>query len=1036
MTWRKWFVRSLVFTITVGLVGVGFLYQSWTSPAAVRAQVIARLGELLVGANITLESAHWRILGGISLSDLRLTRRDDPERTELFYVPFAEVFPDKEKIADGTVAIRKVVLRKPRLRITRGSDGRWNVVGILGKPHLDVTIPTIEIQQGTILFEDHAAGSGRPATFIDNVHLVLINDPLPTVTFEGTGVSELAGPIEIKGHWNRPSDDVALALTANTITVRPSLLEWLGTYIPEAPEHALRLKGTAAIQAELAYAPASPLQWTYQCSARLNDGQLQHPRLPWPLDHVDVVVRCTDGQISLDHLTAQAGPAHLQLSGSWQQLRADADCDAVLVADHLPLTHELFMSLPDSVQKIEHDFAPVGSVRVHLQLGRRAGQWLKHCVVQPEELTATFVKFPYTLSHVTGLIDQEVDAGKHRDIMRLDLTGYAGAQKIFIQGSIEGEGAGATIDLKISGDNIPLDAKLLAALPASHQKLAGSFHATGQGNFEATIQRRPGLRDANRYLVHFHDATVCYDLFPYPLENVSGILDILPEHWEFHDFQGTHKGATVTTSGRSLPTPAGDKLVIEVRGDAVVLDAEFEAALEPRSEVPQHWNLKRAWKMFAPQGWMKFRALVERPPGEEPDVDVLIGAQHCAIRPAFFPYDLTDLNGTLRYAKHWIYLDNVRARHRATSMSLDQARIFLKPEGGVYARVATLRAQPLVPDADLLRALPPALRQGCEAVHFHDPVNLTTELRIATEADKDSPDIYWDGEMTLAQTSLSAGIAVEGIRGKAACRGRYNRTQLEGLVGNILLDEATIFHQTLHQVQSELVIDKQHPTILMFPGLKAQLFGGELYGPLRIEVGAQPRFEVDLTASGIDLEALCRQNRKGDANVRGRASAQLFLSGQGTGPDDLSGRGTVDVVDARLYNLPLLLDLLKLPTLRLPDGTAFEEAHAAFAVRGKSLAISRLDLFGNAISLRGQGESNWDGTGINLDFYAVWGRTVELLPPLIKEIPPAISRQLLKIQMRGDLDHVVVTKEPVPLVVEPIKKWLETLRGRRNSRGS
>jgi hypothetical protein len=38
--------------------------------------------------------------------------------------------------------------------------------------------------------------------------------------------------------------------------------------------------------------------------------------------------------------------------------------------------------------------------------------------------------------------------------------------------------------------------------------------------------------------------------------------------------------------------------------------------------------------------------------------------------------------------------------------------------------------------------------------------------------------------------------------------------------------------------------------------------------------------------------------------------------------------------------------------------------------------------------------------------------------------------------MRGDLDHVVVTKEPVPLVGEPIKKWLETLRGRRTRRGS
>jgi hypothetical protein len=132
-----------------------------------------------------------------------------------------------------------------------------------------------------------------------------------------------------------------------------------------------------------------------------------------------------------------------------------------------------------------------------------------------------------------------------------------------------------------------------------------------------------------------------------------------------------------------------------------------------------------------------------------------------------------------------------------------------------------------------------------------------------------------------------------------------------------------------------------------------------------------------------------------------------------------------------MYNLPLLLDLLKFLSLRQPDGTAFEEAHATFGIHGQRVAIDRLDLFGNSISLRGQGEMNLDGSDINLDFFAIWGRVIQMLPPLIKELPQDVSKHLLKIKMRGRFNDVHFTKEPVPVLVEPLKGFLEKLAGLR-----
>src|SRR5581483_2698577 len=40
MSWRKWFVRGLVFSIMGGMGCAALLYQRWTDPAAVRQHVI------------------------------------------------------------------------------------------------------------------------------------------------------------------------------------------------------------------------------------------------------------------------------------------------------------------------------------------------------------------------------------------------------------------------------------------------------------------------------------------------------------------------------------------------------------------------------------------------------------------------------------------------------------------------------------------------------------------------------------------------------------------------------------------------------------------------------------------------------------------------------------------------------------------------------------------------------------------------------------------------------------------------------------
>src|SRR5262249_42607869 len=199
MTWRKWLVRCLVFTITSGLGAAGLLYQQWTNPASVRQQVIDHLGLYFSGAHVSLDSAHLRLLGGISLRELRLSRRDDPNKADLLHVPEAMIWPDKEQVVNGKFTIRKIELYRPHLRVCRSRDGRWNLAGILAPPNLDEYVPTIEFRQGTIILEDQITCPHLPVVEISGVNLTFINDPLPTIRFQGKGASRLAEALEARG---------------------------------------------------------------------------------------------------------------------------------------------------------------------------------------------------------------------------------------------------------------------------------------------------------------------------------------------------------------------------------------------------------------------------------------------------------------------------------------------------------------------------------------------------------------------------------------------------------------------------------------------------------------------------------------------------------------------------------------------------------------------------------------------------------------------------------------------------------------------
>jgi hypothetical protein len=261
-----------------------------------------------------------------------------------------------------------------------------------------------------------------------------------------------------------------------------------------------------------------------------------------------------------------------------------------------------------------------------------------------------------------------------------------------------------------------------------------------------------------------------------------------------------------------------------------------------------------------------------------------------------------------------------------------------------------------------------------------------------------------------------------------AIAGKYDGTELKA-DGNLVIDQMTIGKQVFRELRGEMKLTKQ---ALVFPGIRAALHGGELYGPIRVEFGPELPYRVDLTASKIDLEQFARETLGRSGQVKGMAGAKLELAGKGSDLKSLRGRGYVRIADAKLYDLPLVLDLLSALSGRLPKGSAFQEANADFTFEGERLQVGRLELLGDALSLRGAGDMRVDGSELNLEMYGLLlGRTLPLLPPLIDQIPSWLSKRLMLIRVTGNLEKAQTKIEPVPFLVEPIRELLKGAGGRQ-----
>src|SRR5262249_28335124 len=153
-------------------------------------------------------------------------------------------------------------------------------------------------------------------------------DPLPTLDIAGRGASDLLGTLTAHVAYQRDTDALTATMEAPGASFGTAQVQRIAAYSPELAAHLRQLTANLRVQATVRRDPKGP--WSHTIRCQLSGGKLRHPQVPLPLENVEARLRCDDGRLSIDSLTASSGPTRVSLNALADTPAADTNLSGTL----------------------------------------------------------------------------------------------------------------------------------------------------------------------------------------------------------------------------------------------------------------------------------------------------------------------------------------------------------------------------------------------------------------------------------------------------------------------------------------------------------------------------------------------------------------------------------------------------------------------------------------------------------------------------------------------------------------------------------
>ena len=1043
-----WMLVRWALPITVaGVVAAGAIGSSRLGEE-VRSRIQQRLAQEFPALSVQVQGAslvegEGIVVRGVSLVDPNLPK----ECRQMLWIDEVRL-ACSTNLADliaGTPRISAVRLRRPVLHAVRQSEGRWTVAGLLKQRAGGAPLVPMAIEDATLLVDDVPRQSRVAVRQIAlDVEPDASKGTEGWVTVRGTAAGDLFERASVAGRVAVAAGMFDLRGAVQAFEVTPRVVGMLPEGSDQMAE-SLRdriagLRGRISMDWQAAGALAALEAAVFSVTGRLESGRFEHGSLPFAMSDVTAVFQVDRAGLRFEKLEAHAGSTFLRGSGRYAGWTNTADFDLLLEAERLVVGRHWEGLLPASMASQWSKLLPAGEVDVRAQVARRDGTIEPNVSLRCRNVSLTHYRFPYRLDRTVGTVLLEGKA------LSIHLTGQAGGHPVQVQGSFRtvsptpatNEPGGTYGTLEVRGENMRIDDTLLAAMPPRSADIIRTLRAAGTFDFVFRHDRAPTLPGghANSLGIRLVQCSMAYAGFPYPLSNVSGSIRMDRGHWTIRDITGSNDTGVVRCNGMLVPGGDNDgELTLQLAGTGVVLERELRDALPA--------GVRQIWDDVDPRGNAEFSATVRhhvKARRTEVEIEATPQGDTVSIEPAWFPYRLERLRGQLHWKDGLLTFEQVRGTHDRTTVTAGGVCRFV-PGGGWHVSFEQLSADRFRADHDVLQALPVGLQQAISAVHLRGLLSLAGSLDIHSTTG--SPAASWDMQLDVEQGSLDVGTPIEHVHGGIRLRGQSDKNSWQTF-GDMAIDSAMWRGMQLTGVQGPLTMDASGVRFGATAArvgeqgtprrVSARVAGGTLLLDGSVAAGDPGGFAVAASLGDADLERLASDTISAAHPYRGRVFSTLEVSGSRGGAHSLAGRGQVRLRDADIYELPLVVAMLKMLRVKAPDLNAFGSSIVDFRIEGPRAYLDNIELSGDAISLVGNGEIDFD-SNVHMTFRSIMGDSATQLPAM-KRVLGGASGQFMLIHVDGTLPHPEMTSEAFPTLAAAIQKLQSQRRGQDGVRNA
>jgi hypothetical protein len=1039
--------RLLVLGVIAGLVAVAGKYYCFDKlDEEIRARVEKQLRDHYRGLDVSVKSAR-RVPGqGLEIRGVRIAESGGKKVPVL--VEIGEILAECDtRLPDFLTrppSFTALHVQRLKLRGERKASGLWNLAHLIPLPATDgKSPPAATISDASLEIVDPSADPACAFT-LRNIELRVqpeVQQSRTVLHVRGTLAGDHLESVEIDGVLDPASGDWDLRGAVEALEFSPRLRAALPRELSAAlaPLSSIRGRTKFVCHAQKTRGagptPGDP-PILFTVNGSIAEGRIDDARLPEPLSDVEARIRIDNYGVQIEDLSARCGETQIELSASLAGFGSGPIDITEINVRQLTLERWPLASLPPQLRETWGRFSPRGIVDIAGRLHFDGQRWQPDLTLQCRGLSFLYDRFPYRLTDGAGTI------GVKTDNLSAHLKMQGGGRTVCCDAVVQRPGPDflGLIDIRTVG-GIPIDDKLLAALEPAARRIVQSFEPRGSAQFWAHFERSPSDAQLHRHVtVELHDCTIRHERFTYPIDKVQGLLELIDNDWQFRDLVGRNDSAIIRGSGSWLNRgELGRQLVLDFQARDVPLADELQQALPP--------GVQRLWSNLRPRGnidELKVRLTYTVPAtaagaggnsgqwsievqADKPPLRAAEG-RPISLEPAWFRYVLDDLRGGFHYKDGELWLTNLHAVHGQSNISA-AGYCRIQPDGTCRLNLSSLNADQVLADNDLLSALPAGLSQSLSRFPLSGPLNLRGKLGLTVAPQPDiPPQLDWNLELDVANGRLATPTPLESLQGGLRLRGRQGR---EGLFcsGELQLDSAIVHGVQITNISGPFFLDGRK---LVFGALAerdaqgraprqiaARLLGGTLSLGGDMALDEEGVFHVQATLDNADLAEIARHAAPQQRGVSGRVFAAASIGGTAQGKYTWRGDGQVRLRDADIYQLPLMIRLLSLLSVKPPDRTAFTTSDIDFLIEGDDLELTRIDFSGDAISLKGRGHITGQRQ-IDLKFHPVVGRE-ESQWPFIRPLFGQTGRELLLIEVTGTLDRYDLRRTAFPRLDERLQ---------------